>query len=326
MDDKLQSEMKTLAEQSNEDEQPEATFLPHRALHNSVHHLKKPRQQLDKVHSAVQALDHFLATVRDVKAEISTLLTNQEPSGLQSEAGWEQERLSWQAVLQQRLQVMAEQSDRADSRLKAAEMTLTMDGASVTCQDVVTSLSKHVAKTLVRTRKIEKENEMNLRDKEEMRRIEELNPSDVGHRNTGQGSPQVQKPPVSSRDVEESTLEAKRSRLSGEDDTKTQEEEEQKAQAWRCEDDDIDQSGRSGVQVKGEKERLVQRRAALIGALMEINGAAEHLGLQEPSLPALQLRYNKTLKLPSLNIQVFILLTKKPQTVETYNIYEHFLH
>ncbi|GLD49701.1 nesprin-2-like protein [Lates japonicus] len=109
-----------------------------KALHSSVSHLKQLRQQLEKVQLAAQAVDHFLATVREVKAEIPAPLANQDASRQQNEADWEQERHSWHSALQQRLQTAAEQSEKVDSNLKAAGMTLSMDGATVTCQDVVT--------------------------------------------------------------------------------------------------------------------------------------------------------------------------------------------
>ncbi|KAI3363656.1 hypothetical protein L3Q82_001281 [Scortum barcoo] len=82
MGDRLQSEMRTLSEQGTEEEGrgPEATSPSSRcqALPNSVHHLEQLRQRLEKVQSAAQALDHFLATVRELKAEIPTLLANQD--------------------------------------------------------------------------------------------------------------------------------------------------------------------------------------------------------------------------------------------------------
>ncbi|XP_056219440.1 nesprin-2-like [Seriola aureovittata] len=301
MDDRLQSEVRKITKQSSEEERqhPEATSL-HQALHNSVSHLKQLRQQLEKVQSAAQAVDHFLATVREVKAEIPALLAKQDDSRQQNEADWEQERRSWQAEMQQRLQTAADQCESVDSNLKAAGMTLTMDGATATCQDVVTSLSEHVAdveKKLMRARKRESKYGMNLMGTEQMQRNEELNPTEMRQTKTGDDSPQLegiqeQEHPSPTGAEEESGLEAQRRRLDGENDKKAQREEEHKSRTWRSEGDGkVQRRGSRQIKKEGEeKESLVQRRAALLAALREMRGAAEHLGLQELTLPALQQR------------------------------------
>nr|XP_046228198.1 nesprin-2 isoform X4 [Scatophagus argus] len=303
MDNRLQSEMRKILGRGTEEERqgPDATSPPplSLALHNSVHHLEQLRQQLDKVQSAAQALDHFLATVREVKAGMPMLLANQNPSGQQNETDWEQERHSWQAVMQQKLHTVAEQSDRADSFLKAVGITLTMDGATATCQDVVTSLSQQAAdvgKELMRIRKRERKVKLLPMGKEQIQGNEDLNPLEVRQIKTGTDSPQEQEQPTPSWMEEEPGMEAKKCRLEGENDTKTQREEQHKTQTWKTEEDLLDvkgQIGRSSSQLKKEgeeKESLVQRRDALLGMLEEIKGAAEHLGLQEPTLPALQQR------------------------------------
>ncbi|XP_044023969.1 nesprin-2 isoform X2 [Siniperca chuatsi] len=310
MDDRLQSEMRNLSERGIEEETqgPDATSPSSlcQALHNSVHHLEQLRQRLEKVQSAAQALDHFLATVREVKAEIPTLLANQDPSRQQNEADWEQERHSWQAAMQQKLQTAAEQSDSAHSTLKAVGMTLTMDGPTVTCQDVVTSLSQQAAdveKELMRARKRERKDELFPMGKEQIKKNEELNPTEIRQIKTGddslqQGGAQDQEHPSPSRMEEESGLEAKSSRLEGDNDTKKQREEEHKAQTWKSEGE----RRRSSRQVKKEgeeKESLVQRTVALLGALREMRGVAEQLGLQEPTLPALQQRTRALTELES---------------------------
>ncbi|KAM9339272.1 nesprin-2a [Symphorus nematophorus] len=283
MDDRLQSEMRKLSERATEEERqgPEATSPSPLclALHNSVSHLQQLRQQLEEVQSAARALDHFLATAREVKAEIPTLLADQDPSRQQSEADWEQQRHSWQAAVQQKLQTAAEQSDRVDSSLKAAGMTLTMDGATATCQDMVTSLSRHavdVEKELMRARNRERKDELFPGGEENG----ELNHVEIHQMKTGDDSPQEQEHPTPARMEEESGMEAQRSRL------------EAKEQKGR----------RRSSQVKKEeeeKESLVQRRATLLGTLREIKGAAEQLGLQEPTLPALQQRTRALTELES---------------------------
>ncbi len=308
MDDRLQSESRELSERSTEEESqgsnsasPSPLCL---ALHNSVHHLEQLRQQLEKVQLAAQALDHFLATAREIKAEIPKLLANQDPSRQQNEADWEQERHSWQAALQQKLQTAVEQSDGVDSTLKAVGMTLIMDGATVTCQDVVTSLSQQavdVEKELMRAREKERKDEMFLKGNEQIKESEGLNYTEICPSKTGNDSRQEQEHSTPSRVEEESETEVKRSRLEDYN-TKTQKEEEHKAQTWMSGEEVLktsdQRSRRRSSQVKKEgeeKESLVQRRVALLGKLREIKGAAEQLGLQEPTLPALQQRYNADL-------------------------------
>lgn len=280
MDDRLQAEMRRIMKQSSEEERkhPEATSL-HQALHNRVSHLKQLRQQLETVQLAAQAVDHFLATAREVKAEIPALLADQDESRQRNEAEWEQQRRSWQAAIQQRLQTAA---DQCDSNLKTAMMSLIMDGAAVTCQDVVTSLSKHttvdVEEKLKRAQQRERKDEINVTGTEQMQRNKELNPVEKRQTNTGDDSLQQEHP--APRGVEE---EAKRKRVGG----------EHKAQTWKSEGDGKVQRRRSSQQKEGEgKESSVQRRVALLVTLREIRGAAERLGLHELTLPALQQRYS----------------------------------
>ncbi|XP_054474146.1 nesprin-2-like [Anoplopoma fimbria] len=316
MDGRLQSEVRKLSERGTEGERqrPEATSLSSlcQAFHNSVHHLERLRQQLEKVQSAAQALDHFLATVREIKAEIPTLLANQDPSRQLNEADWEQETHSWQAAMQQRLQTATKQSDSVDSTLKAVGMTLTMDGATVTCQDVVTSLSQqavNVEKEVMRAKKRESKEELFPEGREQ---IQELNPVEIRQTNTGeasthQGAAQEHEYHTPSRMEEEAGLAAKKSRLEGDDDIKSQREEKHKAQTRKSEGDaskaEDQRRSRRSSQVKkdGEekKESFVQRRVALLGTLKEIRGAAEQLRLQEPSLPALQHRTRALTELES---------------------------
>ncbi|KAL7388816.1 hypothetical protein ABVT39_021245 [Epinephelus coioides] len=290
MDVRLRSEARKLSERGAEvkRQELEAKFPSSlcQALRNTVHHLEQLRQQLEKVQSAAQALDHFLATVREVKAEIPTLLAKQDPSRQQNLTDWEQERHCWQAAMQQRLQTAAEQSDCVDSTLKAVGMTLTMDGAAVTCQDVVTSLSQQavdVEKEMVRAKRRERKSD------------------DSPH----EGEEQEQDHPTLSRMEEETGLEAKRSRLEEHDETNTQGEGDHKAQTWASEGDVLkakDQRRRISSQVKKEgeeKESLIQRRVALLGTLREIRRAAEQLRLQEPTLPALQHRTRALTELES---------------------------
>nr|XP_020459524.1 nesprin-1-like [Monopterus albus] len=285
--------------------------IPHPVTISTLLNQKKQLQlrgKLEKVHSAAQALDRFLATVREVRAEIPTLLSSQDPSGQQNEAVWEQERHSWQAAMQQRLQTAAEQSGGVDSSLRAAGLTLTMDGATVMCQDVVTSLSKDIVDVEVKLIKSRKRGSQDKSDpvvKEQMQGNEESNPVGVHQTKTvdtspQQGGAQEQEHPPPSTAEEKSRLEAKRSRQGGEEDTKTQRVEEHKSETWRSEGGVKDQ--RSSELKKGgkEKESLVQRRDALLGALREIRAAAEQLALQEPTLPALQHRLDQCCGLTQL--------------------------
>ena len=305
MDGKLQSEMRQLSKQSAEEarQEPEATSSLSlcQNLHSSVHHVEQLRQQLLKVHSAVWSLDRFLDTTSEVEAEISTLQAKQDPSRQRNEADREQERVSWLPAMQQRLKTAVEQSDGVDSSLKAAGMTLTMDGATVACRDVVTSLSQKVEE---KQNKQDKDNKQFPQGKQNMREIEEENTAvmcqtDIRDDSPLQGRAQKQEHPSPSVMEEESGLEAKRSRLEGENDTKTEEDEELNAPTQILEGEVLKTKSqrrrRRRKQVKTEKEEdesLVQRRTVLLGALKEIQGAAEQLGLQEPTLPALQQRYH----------------------------------
>lgn len=87
--------------------------------------LEQLRQRLARAETAIQSLDSFLAAVREFKADSRTL------------PDWEQDDRPWQ-----RLRSTAEQSQRADDFLRAAGITLAVDGVTVTCRDVVTSLSQ----------------------------------------------------------------------------------------------------------------------------------------------------------------------------------------
>lgn len=304
MDDRLQSEMRKISERGAKEERQglEATSPSHRcqALHSSVHHLEQLRQQLERVQSAARALDHFLATAREVKAEIPSLLAKQDPSRQQNEANWEQERQSWQAAMRQKLQTAVEQSDSVDSTLKAVGMTLTMDGATATCRDVVTSLSQQAVdagKELMRARK--RKDELFPTGKEQIQENEVLNPKEMCQAKAGGESPREHEHPTPKGMGGESGMEAKRSRLEGDNDT--QREEVHKAQTCKSGEDVLEAKGQrrrrsSQVKKEGEEEKsFVQRSVALLGTLREIKGAAEQLGLQEPTLPALQQRYNTDL-------------------------------
>lgn len=274
----MRSETRKLSVRGAEEERQGPSSLC-QALHSSVHHLEQLRQQLEEVQSAVQALDHFLSTVREVKAA----LAKQDPSRQHNEADWEQQRHCWQAAMQQRLQTAAEQSVSVDSSLKAAGMTLTMEGAAVTCQDVVTSVSRQAVD--VETKMVRKSDG------------KELNPIEMCQIKPGDDSPHrggAEERLTPSRMEEEPGMEAKRSRLEGDDEAKTQREEEHKAK--KSEEDVVkakeQRRGRSSQVKKEGEQKEVQRRVALLGTLREIRGAAEQLRLQEPTLPALQHRYN----------------------------------
>lgn len=298
--------MKKISERGTEEEREglDATspFSLCLARHSSVHHLEQLRQQLEKVESAVQSLDDFLATVREVEAEIPMLLAKQNPSRQQNEADWELERQSWQGATQQRLHTAVEQSDKVDSFLKEVGMTLAMDGATATCQDVVTLLSQQamdMEKKLMSAGERDGKVELPPMGKEKMQEHEELSPQEI--RQTKPGSDSLQERPTPRWMEEESEMEAKRSRLEGDNGTKTQGQEERKAETLKSDGDVLDAKGQrrtrsSQVKKEGEeKESLIQRRAALLGKLWEIKGAAEQLGLQEPTVPALQQRYNTDL-------------------------------
>uniref|UniRef100_UPI003AAB4D75 uncharacterized protein n=1 Tax=Centroberyx gerrardi TaxID=166262 RepID=UPI003AAB4D75 len=310
MDDKLQSEMRKLSGRGTEEERegPDPTTdscLCH-ALHNSVHHVNQLRQRLEKVQSAAQALECFLAMVREAEAEIPTLLANQEPSRQRNEAVRDQERDSWQAAMQQGLCSAREQAESVDSLIEAAGMTLNLDGATVTCWDVVASLSRRleeVDKELTGSRREEnKEKELCHPGREQIPENEELNPKETCWTKTrddspGQGQAEEQEHHTPSGLELESGLEPKRSRWNEESWTQTEEEqnqEEHKAQRWIAEGEVIKAKAQrrssQGKKEGEEKKSTIQSRFALLAALREIQGAAERLGLQEPTLPAVQQR------------------------------------
>lgn len=303
MDDRLLSEMRKLSERATEEEMSglDATPPPPLclALHDTVHHLEQLRQRLEKVESAARALDLFLATAREVEAEIPTLLAKQDPGGERSEAGWEQERRRWQAAVQQRLHTAADQAGQVDSFLRAVGMILALDGVTVTCQDVVTSLSRQamdMEKELMGDREKDRKGELPPVQKEQIQDREELSP--VQSHETGSNPPQEQEHPTPRWMEEESQREAKRSRPDGENDPTGQRHEEGDGGGDVLESRGERRRRRRSSQVKkdtDEEKSLNQRRVALLCTLREIKGAAEELGLQEPTLPALQQRYNTDL-------------------------------
>ncbi|XP_041832728.1 nesprin-2-like [Melanotaenia boesemani] len=285
----LQAEIRKLSEQRAEEEKrgPETTSPSShcQALYNNIHQLEQLRQQLEEVQSAGQALDHFLASLRDIKAQISNLLANQDPSRQKKEGDLEQEGHSWQAIVQE-LQPAMEQADVADSSLKAVGMIVIMDGAIVTCQDVVKSVSLHVVekdKEYASARRKLREQELLLLEKKTIQDSKELKTC---------STPSVTE--------EEAELEAKRNKQEGE------REQEQKAQTWRSVGDTLKTSDqrrqRRSSQIKKEaeeKESIVQRTVALLATLRETKEAAEQLRLQEPTLPALQQRTRALTELES---------------------------
>ncbi|XP_029984215.1 nesprin-2a [Sphaeramia orbicularis] len=282
LDDRMQYEMRKLLDRISEEEKqkPEAAS----SLCQALHHLKQLRQQLEDTQSAAQALDHFLATVREVEAEFPNLLANQDSKRQQTEADQETE-------MQQRFQSVLEQSGGVDSALKAAGLVLTMDGTNVTCQDVVTLFRN------ARKRK-DKGNVLVLQEKEQVQDYKEVNRMETEQVMTGdvllQG--QVQQHPSASRMEEESMSKTQKDQKDGESGKKAQSEGLHKAQTWKADGEAVKSRSRRRrrrtreVDKEGEEESLVQRRTALIESLRELQGAAEQLGLQEPTLPALQRR------------------------------------
>ncbi|XP_069017780.1 nesprin-2a isoform X4 [Embiotoca jacksoni] len=305
MDDRLQAEMRKLSEQSTEEERrgPVATSPSSlcQPLHDRSGPLEQLRHQLEDVQSAARALHHFLSIVREVRAEIP----KRDPCGQENEADGEQEKRAWQAAMQ-RLQAAAEQSDAVDRSLKAAGMTLTVDGAAVTCQDVVKSLSKQlveVEKTAMKGRTKTREDELLLLEKRKTQEHEELNPLEIDvFRDDSPQQSGTQACSTPGGTEEESGSEAKKRRVKGENDTKTQREDQTRSPEGDVSKTKSQGRRRRSSQVKKEakeKESLVQRRAALLAALRQTKGTAEQLRLQEPTLPALQQRRRALTELES---------------------------
>lgn len=234
---------------------------------------------MDDTRSVVHALDHFLDALREIKTTVLTLLANQDPSRQDGGTDWER-MYSWQTAMQ-RLTPAMEQSHVVDGRLTSAGMTLTMDGATVTCHDVVKSVFKLV--TALRKQK-----------EGRVRTMQVVNLAETGIDSALRGGERC----TPGATEEESSLEAKRRRLEEENKMKTQAEEAPKTQTWRSEGGlvkNLDQMQRRSSQMEremNENESLVQRRAALLASLKETKERAEQLELLEPTLPALQHRYN----------------------------------
>ncbi|XP_037837524.1 nesprin-2 isoform X2 [Kryptolebias marmoratus] len=288
LDETLKIEIRKLSEQ-----RPKATSRSSvcQPLHSSIQHLEQLRQLLNEVQSVAQALDRFLDTLRDIKAEIPTLLANQDPSRHESGTNWEEGRYSWQTATQ-RLKPAMKQSHVVDGRLKAVGMTLNMDGASVTCQEVVESVSKLGTASGKRTEEGKERGEMQgseVMNLTETQKTETGNDSEVrsGERRT---------PSVTE---EKSGLEAKRRKREEENKKKTQREEVHKTETWWSEEDQMQRRSSQTDRKRNENESLVQRRAALLAALKETKEAAEQLELQELTLPALQHRMRVLTELES---------------------------
>lgn len=298
--------MRKLLEQSTEEERQEPESKSpsslYQELQNRIHDLKQLRQQLEDVQSAAEALNHFLATLRVIKAEIPTLLANQD---LSRQKDQEQERQFCQAAVQ-RLQPSVEQADVVDRSLKAVGMTLTMKSASVTCQDVVKSVSRYIVEMeeeLEATERKQKGKELFLLEKEAVQSKDQVERIVIYKTKAGDGSTLQSEALVCSTPSgtdEESGFQTKRIRQEEENDSNTQEEEESRAR--RSEGNILNTKSqkqrRQSSQIKKEgreKERLAHRIADMLASLRETKGAAEQLKLQELTLPALQQRYNTAL-------------------------------
>ncbi|KAM9703427.1 nesprin-2-like [Menidia menidia] len=314
IDDTLQAEMRNNLEQSSEEERrrPGASSPPSvcQVLRSNVHHLRQLRRQLEEVQSAARALDRFLATLRDAKAEIPTLLAKQHPGRQKNEEDWEQERHIWQATLQM-LQPAMEQSDVVDRSLKAVGMTLSMDGTLVTCQEVMKTVSKHILdqeKELVATRRKQMNEEAFPLEKDQMQSNEEFSLMEMPKTRTGSNSgQQIGAQEHSSSSVTEESVtkeelgwQVKRMKQDFEGHTNTQ-----RTQTWRSEGDILkirDKRQRRSSQIKkaGEqKESWAQRTAVLLSTLRKTKTKAEQLRLPEPTLPALQQRTRALTELES---------------------------
>ncbi|XP_037541118.1 nesprin-1 [Nematolebias whitei] len=286
IDETLTIEIRKLSEEESANVTSQSSVC--QLLHGSVQHLEQLRQLLGDTRSVVHDLDHFLDALREIKDTIPTLLANQEPSRQDGGTDWEEGTYTWQTAMQ-RLTPAMEQSHVVDGHLTAAGMTLTMDGATVTCQDVVKSVFKLV--TALRKQK----------GGGQGRRMQVVNLPETGIDSALRGGERS----TPGATEEESSLEAKRRKLEEENKMKTQVEEAHKTQTWRSEGGMVknqDHTQRRSSQMErtmNENESLVQRRAALLAALKETKERAEQLELREPTLPALQHRTQVLTKLES---------------------------
>lgn len=276
MDTALATEIRKLSEEDRAKAPSQSSVCP--PLHGTVQRLEQLRQRLDDAQSVAHALDHFLDTLREIKTTIPTLLANQDPSRQDGGTDREEAKRSWKTAMEKLTPAM-ERSRVVDGRLKAAGVTLTMGGATVMCQDVVKSVF-----TLVTA--LRKQTE----EGKGRRKTHVVNLPETGIDSALRSTP--------SATEEESSSEAKRRKLEEENETKTQVEEAHKTQTRRSEGGMVKnqapiqrRSSQTERKMNGD-ESLVQRRAALLAVLVETKEAAEQLGLQEPTLPALQHRYN----------------------------------
>nr|XP_054604094.1 nesprin-2 isoform X2 [Nothobranchius furzeri] len=288
IEDKLEAGMRTIAEQSREEDRRGPAATPQPSLSQPMYRLEQLRQLLDEVQSAVLALHRLLATLRDIKAEIPALLANQDPSRHKSEPDQEEERRSWQKAVQ-KLKHAVEQSCVVDGRLQAVGVTLNMDGAPVTCQDVVKSVSQLVMAAPHREEQLVFLGRMKIR-----------NLRDTQKTGTESAQQSVERSGLSA--VEKSTLEAERRKQVEVCATKIQGEEETQtcsSEAGLLKSRNPIQRRSSSWIGREHNEGMAQRKDTLLTNLREIKGGSEELRLQEPSLPALQHRTRVLMELES---------------------------
>ncbi|KAM4713181.1 nesprin-2a [Anableps anableps] len=301
IDETLKDEMRRLSEQSAEEESqgPGATLQPFlcQSFLSNISHLEQLRQQLEDVQSTVETLDHFLATLRDIKADIPMQLAIQDPNKDKNEIDQEKERYSWQATME-RLKPAMQQSHIVDCSLKAVGMTLIMDGASVTCRDMVDFLSDQMT-----ARRQEGEKELDFLEKSDSQSSEDMDLLEARRNDSVKQDREQFAPSVTE---EESMLEVKKRKQEGDHESKMQKDQGHKIHILKsehgfCKTKDQRQRGMSSPAVKDENEHesLVQRKSALLAVLRETKAAAERLALLESSLPALQQRTRALTELES---------------------------
>lgn len=298
MDETLKDEIRRLSEQRAEEELggPVATSQPFpcQLLLGKVHHLEHLRQQLEDVQSTVESLDHFLATLRNIKAEIPMLLANQDPNKQKNETDQEKETHYWWATTE-RLKPAVDQSHNVDCSLKAVGITLTMNGASVTCGEMVDYVSKQM-----RARRQEGEKELDLLEKNNIQSSDNINLKEAPRNDSAKRDCEQSAPSVTE---EESMLEVKKKKQ-GDNESKMEKGQGKKIQTLRSEEGLVKpkfqrQKSTSSYGGRGEDElqSLVQRKCALLAVLRETKAKAEELELLELTLPALQQRCNTNLVL-----------------------------
>lgn len=141
LDDNIQSELGQLArlDSDSSDLDPRDCFPLASEVKAHRASLDQLRQQVRKSEAAARALDHFLMSLRALDEDISGV--NAAPC---SDAQLLQDCRSKLAVTRQSVDSLREKAPQLDLLLQGARLTVTRDGAPVSCLDMVTVLLRQL--------------------------------------------------------------------------------------------------------------------------------------------------------------------------------------